>query len=1533
MTPGLSPLVGGYSQWIGGHNTMPALPRPLSDFLTGAFGPLSPIIPMPIDEPGEESGRAVPRRWEYPVGWNLPMGQPGTEGLKLASFTTLRRYADMYCLSPETRVLCADLRWRPIGTLTVGDNILAFDEQPGESGRRKFRMAEVQATQRLMRPSYRVRFTDGREVVASAEHRWLRGAGVRESATYACVSCGRPFARRQELGNHGKDAHGQTGVFDPDWITTAELSAGCGIRDFGEPWHEDQSRAAGYLAGAYDGEASLSSRAPGANFGVYFAQKPGVVLDHVREMVEAKGYSTSTVAGLSCSALGITSAYNTLRFLGEMRPLRLLPKVPAWLEGRSPFRRRGAKYAVVESVEFLGDHEVVAIGTSTHTLIAEGLFSHNSVVRACINIRRDEMAGMEWDVGLTPDAQSRLKGDRKGIEDAKERAVKIVAWFKRIDSNYNGFQSWFTAALEEQIVIDAVSLYLAPTRVDGKGLFKSDLAELQLLSGSTIRPLLDLKGSTPRPPCYSADTEILSRRGWVRFAALASDDEVATRSTEGRFEWQLPTRLIDAPYEGSMVHFTGRSLDCLVTPDHLMLTTVGPDGWDRKMRERDSLGHFAEWKDGREPGLQREWLIPASALLARDGTLATPGRLVAKSTWDAPDLTSVEFSEEGWAFTYQNERVEHGRGAGRHKGPRARNLVMSGDDYAAFMGMWLSEGCVLGSEYDYRVVVSQTPAGKGYKQYREVLSSILGRDVGAKAQGWNIYRKSLALYLRQFGKSHDKFLPRAILDLSQRQLRIFWEFYWLGDGTTTWKQRTVATASRLMADGLQEVLQKIGYSASATFGKDGIYHLGARQTDYPEYNVSEEQYSGHVYCVTVPNGVVYVRRNGHPIWSGNSPAYQQYLWGVPRSELQTVMTDGDLDAMSDSLRDAGMDDDIRPDEEYRADQLLYIPRLRRSWTPYGFGPIEQAIIPITLGMSRQNYLLDFYSEGSIPGVFVVAGDQYVTPAQQRQLQDTLNAIAGDVAWKHRVIVLPPGSKADPQKNMDGQWQADTMVAEQVAMILHIQPHEIGMMPGGRTGGLGGGKGQAEQQASSANEQRTLPDAKWWKETAFDWIIQRVFKQTDLEWKWLDFEESEDDSKKADTESKYISMGKSSIDELRVESGEDPWNFPLTSSPFLIVPGIGMLPLDPSIPAPTPAAPAASGTPGGPPAGPAGQALAGALQPDFSKNPKKAKNNPAAALLSGKKKDRKKARNVIADRFADNLHGLTKKPPKDPGKATPFVTPVQQQTAPAPQASGAGGGQTEPVKGGGAQGKKMTVADLVKGRIKYKDSKLPEIVETYLLRSYPAKDVAWAADKAIEWEYDPKVKLTDINMARRPGGRNPEKVEAVSDSLGQGASMDPVVLVEFDTPDPNGLTISDGWHRTLGAEKAGWEDVPAFVGHNVPDQYTDTITGAMQQDSDSKKAAVAELATLRRFVRKGGQIESFRTAVLDKNIMSQVAQDLTTVSQPEAFERARATLVRKSSNSWGVDGEVVLRKVGERTVLTHDELYWLHKAARDEGAFR
>ena len=67
----------------------PFLPRPSDDFTAGAFAPFSPILPVPVDQPPPGAQRPQPRRRQYQVGDNLPVGVPGSEGYNLASFATL----------------------------------------------------------------------------------------------------------------------------------------------------------------------------------------------------------------------------------------------------------------------------------------------------------------------------------------------------------------------------------------------------------------------------------------------------------------------------------------------------------------------------------------------------------------------------------------------------------------------------------------------------------------------------------------------------------------------------------------------------------------------------------------------------------------------------------------------------------------------------------------------------------------------------------------------------------------------------------------------------------------------------------------------------------------------------------------------------------------------------------------------------------------------------------------------------------------------------------------------------------------------------------------------------------------------------------------------------------------------------------------------------------------------------------------------------------------------------------------------------
>jgi hypothetical protein len=298
------------------------------------------------------------------------------------------------------------------------------------------------------------------------------------------------------------------------------------------------------------------------------------------------------------------------------------------------------------------------------------------------------------------------------------------------------------------------------------------------------------------------------------------------------------------PFRGELVWFHGRAVDVLVTPNHRVL-------WKPDARNEERVSLAADI-------LQR-----AAKISRRRGA----GCIPAMSAWDAPDLTEMIFPG-----------VRHS-----NMGPQPRSIRMTGDQFAAFMGMYMAEGSATAAKNDWLVAISQSPLGKGYDEYREVLTGIFGREPGKGNYGttWVLHSHALYDYLSPLGKAVYKRLPREVLDLSSRQLEIFWRHYWLGDGSiATGGQEVAATATRRLADELQEVIQKIGWSASvreervATTSlvktKGIIYKLGVRKTISPAFSVDALPYASMIGGVSVPNGIVYVRRNGKPSWCGDS---------------------------------------------------------------------------------------------------------------------------------------------------------------------------------------------------------------------------------------------------------------------------------------------------------------------------------------------------------------------------------------------------------------------------------------------------------------------------------------------------------------------------------------------------------------------------------------------------------------------------------------------------------------------------------------
>lgn len=95
------------------------------------------------------------------------------------------------------------------------------------------------------------------------------------------------------------------------------------------------------------------------------------------------------------------------------------------------------------------------------------------------------------------------------------------------------------------------------------------------------------------------------------------------------------------------------------------------------------------------------------------------------------------------------------------------------------------------------------------------------------------------------------------------------------------------------------------------------------------------------------------------------------------------------------------------------------------------------------------------------------------------------------------------------------------------------------------------------------------------------------------------------------------------------------------------------------------------------------------------------------------------------------------------------------------------------------------------------------VYEYLRENYPSDVLGWVKKEIWNMRCVP---LSKIKMARRPGGRDMNKVQRISDAIKRGSKMEPIVLVETK----NGFKIADGYHRTLAYKHAGIKSIYAWV---------------------------------------------------------------------------------------------------------------------------
>ena len=563
------------------------------------------------------------------------------------------------------------------------------------------------------------------------------------------------------------------------------------------------------------------------------------------------------------------------------------------------------------------------------------LAENHDVTRLCIETRKDQMESLQFNI--RPKGSTGKKGKDK---DQQYRIDKTEDFFKVPDGKHP-FETWQREIMEQCLVIDATTIYIDKTRPKN--------TRLTVMDGAMIKRLIDENGQSPEHPwpayqqfvkgmpswdytdkeiyyaprnrrvhklygmsvvqqiylcvnvalrretsvlqyfCYSNDTEVLTKRGWLRFSETTMDDEFATRNIETKaFEWQKPTDTFRKRYTGDMVHFRGKSLDLLVTPHHRMLVTSMPESY----RVLKGIP--------RRQGNAGECVISADAL----ATFGCSAQAIPQtSMWKGKEIKQKVFGEAGYKNT--------------------KPVEMTGDQYCAFMGMYLADG----SATDDHILIYKTPEkdNRGtYQLWQNLLRDIFGPDLKFEQErSFDIGRRPLAQFCKQFGRSWEKYIPDDIREATPRQLAIFWKYYYMGDGAaagdesfdTPGPSQQCSTKSRKLADQLCEILQKMGFAVTTWNSPPGSAVLVDKETGEERILPSREgwtitksfrkqtsgwhaefvPYDDDVCCVSVPNTFLYVRRNGKCAWSGNTDGnIPDALMGVPETWTAQQIRDAQL---------------------------------------------------------------------------------------------------------------------------------------------------------------------------------------------------------------------------------------------------------------------------------------------------------------------------------------------------------------------------------------------------------------------------------------------------------------------------------------------------------------------------------------------------------------------------------------------------------------------------------------------------------------
>lgn len=409
-------------------------------------------------------------------------------------------------------------------------------------------------------------------------------------------------------------------------------------------------------------------------------------------------------------------------------------------------------------------------------------------------------------------------------------------------------------------------------------------------------------------PCYDDKTEILTDSGWKLFADVTYKDTVAQKGNNNKIEFVKPLDIIVEYYKGAMIGCRSQLIDFLVTPKHRCLfdrdtgartdhACMVKEYHERKIR---TYGQGSRWKEG--------WsqYKTAEALHIKQSDVSRYLKNAARKEIYNGDI--------------YHARAIYGRNGRFNKIATWEGKGEPDIGYYELLGFWFAEGSAQFNKEKrkYRITLTQLNdieyvdelLLKNKDRFKNKWHKYKRKDGG---YNWELYDIDVARVFVEYGKAKTKKVPQFIKDANVESLKAFIKGYCKGDGSID-KNGSIklTTASEYLANDLHEMCIKAGIISNkrkykvknrkiinkngkiiGTELQDGykyIYDIKIwnKRGYYPNVkknNWYKEYYKGKVYSITVPTGMVMVRRDGKNHWSGNT---NRQVVSIMMSEISKI---------------------------------------------------------------------------------------------------------------------------------------------------------------------------------------------------------------------------------------------------------------------------------------------------------------------------------------------------------------------------------------------------------------------------------------------------------------------------------------------------------------------------------------------------------------------------------------------------------------------------------------------------------------------